>query len=128
MNKRLCVILVVMFIFAFTCPVVAQEEPSVPVVAQAEQPSEPSVGLKIVDIVLVRLPCLGGSIASTAVYLAISPVVYAIGVADQVANAMVVAPWRFTAKRYLGQFNHYKDEKPLRGDYDYDEQIQEEWE
>jgi hypothetical protein len=115
MNRIWFVILIVMLIFAFTCPCVAQTGPrSVPGAGQGEPP----VGLKILDVVLVRPVCLVGSIVSTAAFLAISPLVFVIGVGEPTARVMFEAPWRFTSFRYVGQFDHYTDEKPIMGVWD----------
>jgi len=112
MKKILSVILVVMFIFAFTCPVTAQTRTtSVPTVTY----QQPSVGEKVVDALLVRPPCAIGAFLSTGVYLVIALPVHIIGVSDIVARAMVEAPWRFTHYRYLGEYDHYIDEKPIMG-------------
>lgn len=105
------------------------EPPPVPEAIQPE-PSElpngpesiqegPSAGLKIIDVLLVRPLCVIGSTVSTAVYVAISPLVFVMGVAEPAARVMVEAPWRFTAFRYIGEFNHYTDEQPIMGVWDF---------
>jgi hypothetical protein len=112
MNRILFVILIVMCIFAFTCPAIAQTEPpSVPGARQTETP----LGLKILDVALVRPLCVAGSIVSTATFLAISPLVFIMGVGEPTARVMFEAPWRFTGFRYIGQFDHYTDERPIMG-------------
>jgi hypothetical protein len=116
MNKILFVILTVMLVFAFTCPVIAQTEPRSGPEARQEGPS---VGLKILDALLVRPAGLVGSTISTAAYLAISPFVFVLGLGEPTARAMVEAPWRFTSFRYVGQFNHYKDERPINGVWEF---------
>ena len=115
MNKAWFVILIVLCIFAFTCPATAQTGPrSVPAVGQAEAP----LGLKILDVALVRPVCLVGSIVSTAAFLAVSPIAFVIGVGEPTARVMFEAPWRFTSFRYVGQFDHYVDERPIMGVWD----------
>jgi hypothetical protein len=99
MKRRLCIFLAVMFIFAFTYPVMAEEQPS--------------VGIKVVDLLLVRPMSLAVSSVSTGIYIGISPLVFVLGVGEPAARVMVEAPWRFTAGRYLGDFNHYKDNQPI---------------
>jgi hypothetical protein len=100
MNKRLCVILAVVFIFSFTCAVMAEE---------------PSVGAKVADMLLVRPISLVGATISTGAYLVMS-VPLAIMHTDETASTiMVEAPWRFTNQRYLGDFSHYKDNLPIGG-------------
>ena len=116
MNKILFIILTMMFMFAFTCPAIAQTNPqSGP---EAGHKREASAGLKIVDVVLVRPISVVGSTISTAAYLVISPFVFVMGVAEPTARVMVEAPWRFTAFRYMGEFDHYMDERPIMGVYD----------
>jgi hypothetical protein len=105
------VLLTVMVICAFTCPVTAQTEMRSGPEARQEAP----VALKIVDILFVRPVCLVGSMASTVTYLAISPLAYVLGIATPAARTMVEGPWRFTSYRYIGQFNHYVDEQPVTG-------------
>lgn len=84
-----------------------------------EAQGPPSTGLKMVDILLVRPLCLIGSTASTAVYIALSPLVYLMGIGEETARVMVEAPWRFTSCRYIGEFNHYKDEEPIMGVWEF---------
>lgn len=101
MKKILNSVLLLMLIFALFCPVcMAQNNP-------------PSAGLKIVDALLVRLPCVAASAGSTAIYVAISPLTYLMGIGEPLSRVMVEAPWRFTSARYLGEFDHYKDEGPI---------------
>ncbi|OPY14368.1 MAG: hypothetical protein A4E66_00430 [Syntrophus sp. PtaB.Bin001] len=101
----------------------AEQQPASETAVQAEQPEEtweePSLGIKIVDIVLVRPFCAIGSTISTVTFIAISPLVSIIGVGEETARYMVEAPWRFTSFRYVGQFNHYKDEQPIIGVWDF---------
>lgn len=78
----------------------------------------PSVGAQIADVALVRPVCLVGSTISTAAYLVISPITFLMGLGEPTARVMVEAPWRFTASRKVGEFNHYKDDKPITGAWD----------
>lgn len=116
MKKILFVILTVVFVVAMISPVAAQtdQEP-----ARAAKQEGAPLGLKIVDIVFVRPVCVVGSVVSTAAYVAISPVVFIMGVAEPAARAMVEAPWRFTTYRYVGQFDHYEDGKPINGVWEF---------
>jgi hypothetical protein len=116
MNKILFIFLTVMFIFVFEYPATAQTEQQSGKVATQEGPS---VGAKIADVALVRPVCLVGSTISTAAYLVISPLVYAMGLGEPTVRAMVEAPWRFTASRRVGEFDHYKDEQPITGVWDF---------
>jgi len=100
MNKRLCVILAVVFIFSFTCSVMAEE---------------PSVGAKVADMLLVRPISLVGATISSAAYLVLA-VPFAIMETDETASTIMVdAPWRFTTQRYLGDFSNYKDRGGIAG-------------
>ena len=115
MNRVLPAILLTLLALAFACPVSAQmPQPRAPEAYQAGAP----VGMQILDVALVRPLCVAGSIVSTAAFLAISPLVFVMGVAEPAARVMVEAPWRFTSFRYVGQFDHYTDEKPLMGVWD----------
>ncbi|OPY05404.1 MAG: hypothetical protein A4E66_02446 [Syntrophus sp. PtaB.Bin001] len=101
----------------------AETQPASETAQESKQPSEtweePSLGIKIVDILLVRPLCAVGSTISTVTFIAVSPLVSIIGVGEEAARYMVEAPWRFTSFRYVGQFNHYKDEQPIMGVWDF---------
>jgi len=99
-NKTLCIILAVAFIFTFTCPVLAEE---------------PSAGSKVVDLLLVRPISLVGATVSTGAYLVMSVPLAIMGGAETASRTMVDAPWRFTNQRYLGDFSHYKDNMSIAG-------------
>jgi len=76
--------------------------------------NEPSVGLKIVDALFVRIPMIPASLASTGVFIGISPLVTIMGIGVPMCDAMVIAPWRFTAARPLGSFTgETKDDDPI---------------
>ncbi len=74
---------------------------------------EPHLATKILDLVIVRPLSIVVSTASTGLYLGTSPITYTIGVSEPAARILVEAPWRFTNARYLGEFDHYKDERPM---------------
>ncbi|OPY77228.1 MAG: hypothetical protein A4E65_02826 [Syntrophorhabdus sp. PtaU1.Bin153] len=116
MNKILFVILTIVIVFSLQCPAIGQTEPQSGPKASQEGPS---IGAKVADVALVRPLCLVGSTISTAVYLVISPFAYAMGVGEPAARAMVEAPWRFTAFRHIGEFDHYTDEKPITGVWEF---------
>lgn len=88
-----------------------------PSTAMAIEPERPStnVGLKILDAMLVRPICLVGSIASTAVGLAGAMLTFPMGMADEVVTYTIIAPWRFTNSRYLGDFRYYEDGGTITG-------------
>ena len=108
MNKKACFIAVLLT--AFTCMIPISVYADIP--AQPVGYEEPSVGMKVVDAVLVRPPMMMASLVSTAVYIAISPITFLTGIGQPMATAMVELPWRFTADRYLGDFDHYKHGYP----------------
>lgn len=93
----------------------ATEAPS----GQEETGKGPSPWLKILDVLVVRPFAVVGSTVSTAAYIAISPLAFVMGLGESAARLMVEAPWRFTAFRYVGQFNHYVDEEPIMGVWDF---------
>ncbi len=78
-----------------------------------ESREEPSVGIKILDLLIIRPISVGVATASTALCIGISPLTYLIGVGEPTARVLVEAPWRFTGMRYLGDFEHYKDGNPI---------------
>ncbi len=81
-------------------------------IALAEE-SDPSLGLKVVDLVVIRPVSAGVATISTAFFIATSPLTFIFGVSEPAARVLVEAPWRFTGVRYLGDFEHYKDGKPI---------------
>jgi hypothetical protein len=66
-------------------------------------------GMKLVDVLLVRPPMLGASLASSAFWLGTLPITFPTGVSDEALSLFVIAPWRFTVARYPGRFNSYED-------------------
>ena len=66
-------------------------------------------GLKVVDVALVRPGMLVASIAANAFFFGTLPLTFPIGVSEQSAYLFVVAPWRFTAARFPGEFGMYVD-------------------
>ena len=73
----------------------------------------PTAGMKVLDLLVVRPISVVVSCAATAFCVGTMPLAYVIGVGEQSARVLVEAPWRFTAARYLGDFHHYKDGKPI---------------
>ncbi|MGZ6249067.1 MAG: hypothetical protein ACXWMC_05585 [Syntrophales bacterium] len=74
---------------------------------------QPTMGMKIFDLLLVRPLSIVGSALSTGFYLVTVPITYPSGVSEQAARLLVEAPWRYTGMRYLGDFHHYKDGHPI---------------
>jgi hypothetical protein len=77
--------------------------------AQSRGLSYTPVGLKVVDIALVRPVMVGVSFAANAFFLGTLPFTWPIGVSEQSAYLFMVAPWRFTAARFPGEFGLYVD-------------------
>ncbi|MDX9785485.1 MAG: hypothetical protein RBT11_01820 [Desulfobacterales bacterium] len=75
--------------------------------------SQPSGGLKAVDLIFVRPVSLAVAIGSTLTLAGISLPVYLVGMGKPAIEIMVKAPWRFTNARPLGAFGHYKDNRPI---------------
>ena len=67
------------------------------------------LGLKVVDVALVRPGMVVVSLASNAFFLGTLPLTFPIGVSDECAYLFVMAPWRFTALRFPGAFESYVD-------------------
>ena len=100
MKKRLSIVLMALFLSVIFCPAAFAAE-------------KPSGGLQAIDLILVRPVSAAVSAVSTGLLACISPVVYLIGVSEPAMDILVVAPWRFTGSRYLGDFGHYKDGQPI---------------
>ncbi len=73
------------------------------------------VGLKILDIVLVRPVSYVISVASTGVFLGTLPLTFPIGVSYDLGTHMVTVPWRYTAARPYGNFREYRDHRSIHG-------------
>ena len=86
--------------------------------AMADQNDAP-VGLKILDLGLVRPISFVVSVASTAIFIGTVPLTYSMGVGYSLGTHMVAVPWRFTTSRYYGNFSEYRDGRicHLRGLY-----------
>ncbi len=82
-------------------------------VAYGEEVGQSNVGMKILDLLVVRPLSICVSTASTAFYLATSPITFPAGVSEPAARILVEAPWRYTGARYLGEFDRYKDGNPI---------------
>ena len=102
-SKRFVSILAILAILTlFSSSVLAQE-----------LRENPPAGLKVLDILLVR-PVSGlVACATTAFCVGTMPLAYVWGIGEPSARILIEAPWRFTAGRYLGDFYHYKDGKPI---------------
>ncbi len=79
---------------------------------------QPTAGMKVLDLLVVRPLSIVVSTASTAFYIGTVPITFPAGVSEPAARIFVEAPWRFTGMRYLGDFQHYKDGNPMTVIYD----------
>lgn len=83
------------------------------VFADEMEREEPTVGMKALDLLVVRPLSIVGSTASTAFYIVMVPITFPSGLSEPAARIFVEAPWRFTGMRYLGDFKNYKDGNPI---------------
>lgn len=81
--------------------------------ADGTEREQPTTGMKLLDLLLVRPVSIIGSMLSTGFYLATVPITFPSGVSEPAARILVEAPWRYTGMRYLGDFHHYKDGHPI---------------
>ncbi len=102
MSSILAILAIVAILGLFSSSVLAQE------IRQ-----NPPAGLKVLDVLIVR-PVSGlVACATTAFCVGTMPLAYVWGIGEPSARILIEAPWRFTAGRYLGDFYHYKDGKPI---------------
>jgi len=73
----------------------------------------PNIGMKLLDVLLVRPLMVPVSIVCTAVGLPLTLITWPIGVAPEVLTYTIVAPWRFTSTRYVGDFRNYEDGRTI---------------
>lgn len=83
------------------------------VVANDMEREQPTAGMKVLDLLLVRPLGIFVSTASTAFYVVTVPVTFPSGISEPAARILVEAPWRYTGMRYLGDFRNYKDGNPI---------------
>jgi len=74
---------------------------------------QPTTGMKVLDLLVVRPLSIVVSTASTAFYFVTVPITFPSGLSEPAARILVEAPWRYTGMRYLGDFKHYKDGNPI---------------
>jgi hypothetical protein len=86
---------------------------SSPLLANEMQAKQPTVEMKVLDLLIVRPLSIAVSTVSTACYIVTTPITYPSGLSVPAARILVEAPWRFTGMRYLGDFKHYKDGHPV---------------
>jgi hypothetical protein len=78
-----------------------------------EADGKPPVALKVVDVVIVRPVSAAVAAGLTAVSVGTMPLAYVCGIGEHSVRILIEAPWRFTAARKFGEFNSYKDGKPI---------------
>ncbi len=81
--------------------------------ADGMEREQPTTGMKVLDLLVVRPLSIVGSTLSTAFFLVTVPITFPSGVAEPAARILVQAPWRYTGMRYLGDFKNYKDGNPM---------------
>lgn len=88
-----------------------------PNAAMAIAPERPhrNFGMKVLDVLLVRPLCVPLAVASTVVGGVFTLLTWPMGVADEVVTYTVIAPWRFTNTRYIGDFRYYEDGGTILG-------------
>ena len=105
MMKKIIIILVLLSLVSI---------PSMSIAQQWNQPEPcPGIGIKIVDLLIVRPVCIGVACVSTGACALFSPVTLIEGVGEASFDVLVEAPWRFAGDRPLGDFCHYNDGKPI---------------
>ena len=77
--------------------------------------SHASFGMKLMDATLVRPFSAVGATLGSALFVATAPLTFFTGVGVEANQVLMLAPWRFTAGRYLGDFNSYKDARTVTG-------------
>jgi hypothetical protein len=92
-----------MFALALVCVLPEQAD------ARSRGSSYTPFGMKLLDVALVRPGMVAISVVSNAFFLGTLPLTFPIGVSEQSANLLVIAPWRFTAARFPGEFGAYQD-------------------
>jgi hypothetical protein len=78
-----------------------------------EMRQNPPTGMKVLDLLVVRPLSACVATATTAFCVGTMPFAYIFGVGEPSARILIEAPWRYTAARYLGDFHHYRDGKPI---------------
>ena len=81
--------------------------------AMGPRPTGPLVASQFVDVAIVRPLAMVGAWVSSGVFFATLPLTFFTGVGTQSARYLVVAPWRFTVARPVGDFDRYIDGRSL---------------
>lgn len=71
--------------------------------------AHPGVADKILDVAVVRPLGLLFALSGTGLYLGTMPLTYMTGLSEPAARFLVLAPWRYTSARVVGDFGTYQD-------------------
>lgn len=102
-----CLLMIPSFAFA------QESAPQAPPAQAVQTDGEPTTGAVVADVLLVRPFSMIGSIVSTAVGIGLMPIAFLTGTGEQLARITIEAPWRFTVARPLGEYDKYRDGKPI---------------
>ena len=87
-----------------------------PLLAEAAPPEDwsddgcdPGFFAKAADVTLARPLALPFTIVGSVLYTGLSPLLYLTGTEQPTDTYMVIAPWRYTARREIGCFSTYED-------------------
>ena len=72
----------------------------------------PALGLKLLDLLIVRPLSAGVAGITTLAYIATFPVTYALGISEESEQILVEHPGRFAHARELGELDRYIDDPP----------------
>jgi hypothetical protein len=118
MRIQICAVLTVAALLAAPAAMADDRGPAAAYAPSGEYTAkfkEASVGMKIVDVALVRFPSAVLSLASTVLFIGTLPLTLPTGTTYDLATYMVNVPWRFTGFRPYGNFSEYKDRRTVEG-------------
>ncbi len=75
-----------------------------PTTSHAGRRNQASVGMKLLDAILVRPTSLVVAFAGTGLYLGTTPLTGLTGYADKTGKYLFSKPWEYTAGRPLGRW------------------------
>jgi len=75
---------------------------AVPGTSHAGRRSDASVGMKLLDAIVVRPTSLVFALATSGVYLGTTPLTVPTGMAQETAKYLYRKPWQYTSGRPLG--------------------------
>ncbi len=100
----LLILLVLFFLFGFTP--YAHATPT--------SQEEPSTGVKVADLILIRPIGVVVSAVSTGFCVITMPLAFIVGIGEESSRVLVETPWKFTSSRPLGNFKYYNDGKQVK--------------